>query len=276
MKNLSLLFIAYYIFIIPSFAQASDTLWTKTFGGIDDDRGHSVQQTSDGGYVVAGYTVSFGAGNSSDVWLIKTDASGDTLWTKTFGGSNSDGGYSVQQTSDGGYIVTGGTHSFGAGDYDVWLIKTDASGGTSWTKTFGGDSKDMGHSVQQTAEGGYVVTGYTESFGAGDKDLWLIKTETETIVDDEIGIIDRYYLGQNYPNPFNPNTAIKYQIPELSFVTLKVYDVLGNEIETLINEEKQTGTYEITWYAENLASGIYFYRLRTGSFVETKKMVLLR
>ena len=85
-----------------------------------------------------------------------------------------------------------------------------------------------------------------------------------------------------YPNPFNPSTKIKYQISELSFVTIKVYDVLGNEIATLINEEKPVGTYEITWYADNLPSGIYFYRLqvyapgRAGNFVETKKMVLMK
>ena len=87
---------------------------------------------------------------------------------------------------------------------------------------------------------------------------------------------NNYQLSQNYPNPFNPKTIIKYQIPELSFVTLKVYDVLGNEIAILLNEEKPIGTYELTWYADNLPSGIYFYRLQAGSFVETKKMVLIK
>ncbi len=86
----------------------------------------------------------------------------------------------------------------------------------------------------------------------------------------------RFELKQNYPNPFNPTTKIKYQLPDAGFVTLKVYDVLGNEIATLVNEEKQTGTYEITWYAENLPSGIYFYRLQAGSFILTKKMVLMK
>jgi photosystem II stability/assembly factor-like uncharacterized protein len=85
-----------------------------------------------------------------------------------------------------------------------------------------------------------------------------------------------YTLTQNYPNPFNPNTKIKYSIPQSSNVVIKVYDILGNEIETLVNEERPTGTYEITWYAENLPSGVYFYRLQAGDYVETKKMVLLR
>jgi len=89
-------------------------------------------------------------------------------------------------------------------------------------------------------------------------------------------IVSDYELEQNYPNPFNPSTKIRYDISKTTFTTLKVYDVLGNEIETLVNEEKQAGTYEIPWYAENLPSGVYFYRLQAGSFVETKKMVLLR
>jgi hypothetical protein len=101
--------------------------WTRTYGWTLDDYGQSVQQTSDGGYIVAGYTYSFGAGNR-DVYLIKTNASGDTLWTKTYGGTLWDYENSVQQTSDGGYIIAGSTASFGAGNYDVYLIKTDANG----------------------------------------------------------------------------------------------------------------------------------------------------
>ena len=85
-----------------------------------------------------------------------------------------------------------------------------------------------------------------------------------------------YNLSQNYPNPFNPSTKIKYSIPKASSVVIKVFDILGNAIETLGNEEKQTGTYEITWYAENLSSGIYYYQLQAGSFLETKKMVLMK
>ena len=89
-------------------------------------------------------------------------------------------------------------------------------------------------------------------------------------------IPSEYFLSNNFPNPFNPSTTIRYSIPQSTNVTIKVFDILGNEIETLVNKEKPTGTYELTWYAENLPSGIYFYQLKSDNYLETKKMILLK
>ena len=150
--------------------EQGNKLWDRTFGG--SSSGHSVRQTTDGGYIITGLT-------GSDVWLIKTDAQGNKLWDRTFGGLGIDMGNSVQQTPDGGYIITGYTKSFGAGDEDLWLIKTDAQGNKLWDRTFGGSGKDEGCSVQRTSDSGYIITGYTKSFGAGDEDLWLIKTDAQ-------------------------------------------------------------------------------------------------
>jgi predicted secreted protein len=163
-------------------AEAPEEEWNSTFGGSSYDYGSSVQQTIDGGYIITGYTHSYGAG-SDDVWLIKTAANGTKDWSRTFGDSANDQGSSVQQTTDGGYIITGYTHSYGAGAADVWLIKTAANGTKDWSRTFGGPVEDRGHSVQQTTDGGYIIVGSTASFGAGGCDVWLLKTTANGTVD---------------------------------------------------------------------------------------------
>jgi predicted secreted protein len=152
--------------------------WSQTFGGSSNDYGYSVAVTSDGGYIIAGYTESYGAGGY-DVWLIKTGADGDEEWNQTFGGLSDDFGYSVAQTSDGGYIIAGDTLSYGAGGYDVWLIKTDADGNKEWDKTFGGSSIDCSESIAKTSDGGYIIAGETLSYGSGDFDFWLVKTDAD-------------------------------------------------------------------------------------------------
>jgi hypothetical protein len=155
-----------------------DTLWTKTYGGIHEDAGYSVQQTTDGGYIIAGY-VAFWTLEDPGIYLIKTDSHGDTLWTKRYGGSQAEySGEVVQTLPDSGYIVVGQTGSFGAGEWDVYLIKTNSLGDTLWTKTFGGSESDHGESVQQTSDRGFIITGKTESFGQGWGDLYLIKTSS--------------------------------------------------------------------------------------------------
>lgn len=152
----------------------SDTLWTHTFGGTKNDYGLSVLETSDGAYTVLGATKSYGAGGS-DIWLLKVAKNGAKMWERTFGGSNEDLAFNFKETSDGGFIIVGETHSYGAGAGDLWLLKTNSQGNTIWSHTFGGDSLDWGEDVYETSDGGFIVTGGTRSFGVIQTDLWLLK-----------------------------------------------------------------------------------------------------
>ncbi|MCJ7570862.1 MAG: right-handed parallel beta-helix repeat-containing protein, partial [Candidatus Thermoplasmatota archaeon] len=143
---------------LPIFPLLMYKRWMKTFGGTINDYGISVQQTTDRGYIVVGSTYPVNADNF-DVWLIKTDDEGNKIWDKTFGGIDNDYGHSVQQTIDGGYIITGWTSSYGTGNDDVWLIKTNVKGDKVWDRTFGGTEWENGYSVQQTSDRGYIITG---------------------------------------------------------------------------------------------------------------------
>ena len=152
--------------------------WNQTFGGDNKDYGNSVQQTIDGGYIITGEISSSGNG-SSDVLLIKIDQQGQEEWIQTFGGSDYDIGNSIEQTYDGGYIITGSTRSYGNGSSDVLLIKTDQQGQEEWIQTFGGGYIDIGNPIKQTSDNGYIITGYTQSYGNGSRDVWLIKTNSQ-------------------------------------------------------------------------------------------------
>ena len=152
------------------------TIWSKTFGGEAFDAANALSLAADG-YWVVGTTQSRGAG-SSDVWLFKTDDQGKKILDKTFGGPNSDAGKDLQMTSDGGLIIVGNTQSWGNGGNDIWLIKTDGNAQVEWSRTYGGNAEDKANKVRSTADGGFIVVGTTRSFGAGDYDFWLIKTDS--------------------------------------------------------------------------------------------------
>lgn len=150
--------------------------WNRTFGGKGFDTASSVQETKDGGYLIAGSTDAYGTGGN-DIWLIKTDANGMEQWNRTFGGKGIDEASYVSDTSDGGYIIAGYTESFNSESLDAWLIKTDANGIERWNSTFGGKDKDYAYSVQQNKDGGYIIAGAVRSFEAGTAYAFIIKTD---------------------------------------------------------------------------------------------------
>jgi hypothetical protein len=158
--------------------------WNQTYGGTASDSSRSVIQANDGGYILAGYTISYGAG-STDFWLVKTSSNGNQQWNKTYGGTSGDYLSSMVETSDGGFALAGRTWSYGAGEYDVWLVKTDAEGNMEWNQTYGGTGWEEANSLVDTSDGGYAIAGSSTSLGIGSADFWLIKT-------DEYGIIPEF------------------------------------------------------------------------------------
>jgi len=307
--------------------------WSKTVGGTDLDAAHSIIQTTDGGYAVAGLSNSFGAG-SLDMYIVKLDGSGNLQWGKTVGGTGLDRAFSIIQTTDGGYISAGWTNSFGAGGSDMYIVKLSSSGTLIWSKTVGGTNNDAGYSIIRTTDGGYAVTGSTNSFGAGNYDMYIVKLDvngntcgnstsppsqtgtggvlgtptptvmtitptvttpsptvssggTVTTICGFVGIEPtsnetpaQFKLEQNYPNPFNPITHLGFRIANFGFVKLTIYDILGREVSTLVNEQLNPDTYVVEWDASNYPSGVYYYQLTAGDasapLSMTKKMVLVK
>ncbi|MBK9637015.1 MAG: T9SS type A sorting domain-containing protein [Bacteroidetes bacterium] len=155
-----------------------DSLWVRTFGGPLNEEAKSVRQTTDGGYIIAGYTKSFGSGNS-DALLMKIDSTGNLLWTKTYGGTDVETANWVQQTTDGGYILFGNVTTLTSNGDDTYLIKTNASGDSLWTRTIGTNAGDNnGNYVQQTNDGGYILAGTMGNINGNNVDVFLAKTNS--------------------------------------------------------------------------------------------------
>ncbi len=259
---------------------AGNPQWMKDCGGVKHTTAYSIDLTSDGGFIIGGWIDPNGVG-TPDAYLVKTDSLGDTLWTNSYGGTDVDFARSVIQTSDHGYVFTGLTQSFGADSGNVYLVRTNSSGKLLWTKTFGSNGIDGGGSVRQTFDGGFIVTGWTTSPGNGNYDMYLIRTDSNGIATsvktDRVNSISaEYKLSQNYPNPFNPSTVIDYRLPVDNYVTLKVYNILGRLVATLVDEFQPPGYKSIKWNASEFAGGVYFYRLNAGTYSQTKKLMVIK
>lgn len=253
-----------------------DTLWTKTYGGNHWDEGCSVCQTEDHGYIIVGLTYSYGAGEC-DIYLIKTDSSGNDEWTKTYGGSQFEEGHSVQQTSDGGYILAGYTESFSVGYYDVYIIKTDSSGNQKWTKTIGGNSYDVSSCIRQTKDGGYIATGHK---GAFPGDVYLIKIEPEAGLKKITGNKTQL-ISSISPNPFSNKTWIEYKLLEKTDINISIYNILSQKVREIYSGKKNAGFHYVIWNGRNnskdkLPTGIYILRIKTEEKTESRKLILVR
>ena len=261
--------------------QQGNELWLQNFSGSGySEKGNCVISTDDGGYIVVGNTNSFGAG-SNDVYLLKTNSDGDTIWTQTYGDVDGDYGNDVIQTSENGYLIIGETEIDQISD--VWLIKTDDFGNVLWTQTYGGESYDWGKSIKNTNDNGYIIAGGTQSFGGGDADVYLIRLDSEGTLVEDIGSNQpaTFILHPCNPNPFNPSTTISFELRETGFISLDIFDLAGRSVGAQnfvpINKYMTAGNHSITFNAEGLTSGIYFARLTTeNGQTQTQKLVLMK
>ena len=290
-------------------------LWSQGFGNGTGQEGWGVAFDPSGNVVMTGYfygTMDFGGDTltsvvNSDIFLAKYDANGTHLWSQQFGDADYQFGYSVAFDAVGNVVMTGnfaGTVDFGGGPLtsagvdDIFLAKFDANGTHLWSQGFGDASNFQdGYSVAFDPSGNVVMTGQfggTVDFGggtltsAGQSDIFLAKFGGSVGVEESPSpsLSTRFRLYQNFPNPFHPTTTIRYQIPLSLFtkggieggfpVRVAVYDITGRLVEILVNERQEPGVYQVQWEGKDQASGIYFYRLQSGDFIATKKLILLR
>jgi hypothetical protein len=327
---------AYDIYVVRVTA-AGDTVWTRRIGGTGSDKATSVHEVT-GGFVIGAETASYGAGNH-DFYLTKLSVNGDPMWSRTYGGSDYEICDAMQKTGDGGFVLAGATQSFGAQSFDVYVVKTgpDQPGGTcpllcqdaipiSVGETinqcsFHGSGEHHWFTIQLTAGlyrfelngfsspsdydlytylncsdpnptgcGGNLVgpedfscqvTGtlnvlvevdaYSGPYGS----YWLRISRTEAADPTDAGVPAKFDLF-NYPNPFNPTTTIRYDVKTTGFVSLKVFDVLGREVATLVNGTVAAGSYSTVWNAGELPSGVYLCRMDATNFTQTKKLMMLK
>lgn len=272
----------FQIYVIKT-NDSGNIIWEKNYGGANADYGYGIEKLADGNFIICGYTASKGAGGR-DGYLLKINSNGDLIWDKTFGFEHSDEFKGIVETNNGNLIAVGSSVQkiTPQNNYtDSYMVITDKDGNQLKSYLIGGDLNDNFSKIHQTNDGGYITVGSSESYSKSS-DIHLIKTDENGLItdvrnDDNI-ISNSYQLFQNYPNPFNPETTIKFTIPEInkSNVKLKLYDILGNELETIIDKQLNAGTYEYKFNASHLSSGIYFYQLISDNKIITKKMVLLK
>lgn len=266
------------LFLLKTSPQG-DSLWMVIYDymGYNGDQGHCIQEADDGGFIITGISYESMTPRDGDIWLLKTDPQGDTMWTRTFGAEKIDWGLFVCTTSDGGYVLTGMRDQIYPAWSNLWLIKTDADGNEIWSRTYGeigGLENDWGNCVRETSDGGFIIAGATETWGAGGFDVWLIKTDSEGLltVEEEPVISDA--LDWQIISSIGPRIVLRYEDSPNGFHA-QVFDASGRMVDE-IHAAEVSGT--ITWPGEQskIPQGVYFIKEVVGKVTATRKVVLVK
>lgn len=263
-----------------------DTIWTRVYGGEGNQGAWSISPASDG-YIVAGYYRPNGSTNA-DMYIIRINDDGDTLWSKRIGGESYEDAYDIQEALDGGFIIVGRTLSFGNGGADSYLVKIDSLGIVQWTSTYGGAQNEFAVSVQLTADGGYIIAGDTWSFGGGTpaySNVYLSKADANGNAgvsgsgQNNMTMVNNNMISV-WPNPHKEKTTVRYNVASRGFIEIKVYDILGRVVSIMENGVREPGTYNLVWQGKNtegqpLSAGIYFVTISSRDGKDTRKIIRL-
>ena len=242
--------------------------WNKTFGGSSSmESAWSVKKTLDGGYILCGTKFYGLIAMYGDIYVVKTDVNGNEVWSQTYGGDDDDRGSDVDVTNDGGFIFCGTTESYGAGNNDVWLVRTDSNGDTLWTRTYGGIYDDRAYSVCTTNDGGFIICGSTGSFGNGGDDLYIIKTNfigTLTSVGEISNINNDIII---YPNPSAGMFQLECNYPVYEY---EILDINGKVINSKTFKNNKSN---ISINISNRPDGIYYLKVKSGKEFQVLKLI---
>tara|TARA_B100001113_G_scaffold73503_1_gene57029 strand:- start:2234 stop:3700 length:1467 start_codon:yes stop_codon:yes gene_type:complete len=235
--------------------------WNNCLGTINNEQGGQALETQDGGFILVGGKTISNNGNNN-VWLVKTNSQGDTLWTKSFGGTESDNGTDLLIDDNGGFVILGSTESYGNGGEDIYLIKTDINGNEEWSKTYGSGSNDRGQSLIKTPEGGYLVRYIIESFGAGNTSVGLLKVSQngDQIWTKTIG--GSYGISSNSLQKIsNGNYIMICSLFNYGYNSFNAYLLQFNETGNII--------WDVTWGHRENDHGLGVLQTKDGGFVIT-------
>ena len=247
-----------------------DTLWTKTYGDTLNDYAVKIIHSQDDNYIIVGTSPYFAGG--SGIFLLKIDEEGELLWTNS--STTSTVAKGICSTADGGYAVCGATSI----TCDWYIMKTDSLGIIEWDMVLGGASYDCAYDIIEAEDGNLVVTGSYIPPDQYDSDVWLVKISPDGVLVDPPDWVKHpaFQLYQPFPNPFNPETVISFELPEAMNITLSIYNVKGQLVESLAEGSYNAGAHSLTWNAKQLPSGVYFSVLHAAGNVQTRKMVLMK
>ncbi len=255
-----------------------DSLWSREY-----TRGEystacqfdAVEETPDGGFIMAGRSLQGTPPWGWDVYLVKTNTLGDTVWTRTFGGSDWDSAISVECTFDGGFFVGAFTFSFGP-DVGFYFIKTDSLGNLLWQYTACTADYNWGMGAIQCQDGGYLMVGPQYISEINSMDIFAVKLAPDQVNVEDDQYPSNYFSIQNYPNPFNAKTTISYSLPQGGPVTLSIYNIMGQKVATLVDGIEDAGEHRVVWNAKDVSSGVYFGRMESRDKNQSIRIILLR